>query len=220
MQPDVYRPHEAASGRPHKAANQNYTAVVRTCSVDGCDRRHLARGWCHTHYKRWQTTGDAQPDMPIIGRVEGDCTIEGCDRPRHRRLWCSSHYYRWRGTGDVQPDRPILTTTQAAAAATAALELPPGSNRINGNGYVVRKLHDDDPHIAMASQTHGRWVLEHRYVMAASLGRDLNPAETVHHINGDRTDNRLDNLELWGSRHPKGQRAADPHCPTCTCREE
>lgn len=30
----------------------------RTCSVNGCDKPHHARGWCHTHYRRWQTYGE------------------------------------------------------------------------------------------------------------------------------------------------------------------
>lgn len=53
------------------------------------------------------------------------------------------------------------------------------------------------------------WVLEHRAAMSAALGRALLDEETVHHINGVRNDNRPENLELWSSRHPKGQRVSD-----------
>lgn len=53
------------------------------------------------------------------------------------------------------------------------------------------------------------YALEHLVVMEKSLGRAVSVFETVHHKNGDRLDNRLENLELWSSRHPKGQRVRD-----------
>ena len=69
-------------------------------------------------------------------------------------------------------------------------------------GYVGVWIAPDDP-LASLRNVHG-YALEHRLVMARSLNRPLDSHETVHHKNGDRSDNRIENLQLRNGRHGKG----------------
>lgn len=72
----------------------------------------------------------------------------------------------------------------------------------NADGYAFAHA----PHHPRSR--HGR-VREHILVMEKALGRYLLPEEEVHHLNADKADNRLENLELWTRSHPAGSRVTD-----------
>lgn len=73
---------------------------------------------------------------------------------------------------------------------------PIGHIRLAMNGYEETKTQDG-------------WRLNHRVIMENFLGRKLSERENVHHKNGIKNDNRIENLELWVRPQAIGQRVED-----------
>lgn len=151
-------------------------------------------------------------------RFKQICSMEGCSSSvfSNKELpFCAEHKHRI-PTGSTKPrpaqvfdckhegcDRPHRALGYCDShynqfrefGFTRDLKLPTGKFT-NAQGYV--QVYVDD-----------RWQMEHRVVMAGILGRPLTKEENVHHINGVRDDNRPENLELWSSSQPSGQRVVD-----------
>lgn len=112
-----------------------------------------------------------------------------------------------RGTGSRQYcDRKCSQRSWEENGKPDKRKKPEGHKRHNsGSGYVY--VHA--PSHPQAQGKSYKYLLEHRLVMEKKIGRYLMVGENVHHINGIKTDNRPENLELWHARQPYGQRASD-----------
>lgn len=87
-----------------------------------------------------------------------------------------------------------------------------GGRKIRRDGYVFQRVPDDYPSPSYIS--HGtKYTLEHRLVMEHHLGRYLDPNEVVHHLDGNPTNNAIENLRLYSSQseHIRNGHGSDSH---------
>lgn len=98
------------------------------------------------------------------------------------------------GKGMSGPDNPMYGKTGALAPRWK------GGRKIRRDGYSFVVAPPGHPNPSYVKPSGIAYVLEHRHVMEQHLGRYLDPAEVVHHKDGDRTNNAIDNLELFASQ--------------------
>jgi hypothetical protein len=151
---------------------------MKICKVKDCFKKSKAHGFCSMHNHRNNRHGD-----PLGGTKFRDrnppkkCTIPDCNHKYLCNGLCRLHYERFRRHGD-----PIKTVRNT-----------PGNGHVSKQGYRGHRINT-------------KYFQEHRLIMEKHLGRKLLPfpQEVVHHIDGNRLNNDISNLQVMsGSEHTK-----------------
>jgi len=190
---------------------------MRLCEWPECGRPFSALGLCRIHYRRQREKADMDAPITVPALVciwpkcrrqrtvnglcqlhdirkklgtDMDAAVPGsvlsckwpkCERAHQAKGFCALHYSRQ--SRGLKMDAPIKEKKQTVWT-------------INRNGYLQGTIN-------------GKTALQHRYVWEIYHDIKLRPFENVHHKNGIRNDNRIENLELWTKPQPCGQRPED-----------
>lgn len=161
-------------------------------------------GFCQMHYARYrrgQLSLEGTVLAPLkkieypIGSV---CKVPGCTLAPVNKWMCNAHRQQCKAK-IIDEDGSKLRELRSGGK-----KRPQDWSKIL-DGYVLVLAPKGHPHARLDGS-----ILQHRLIMEQSLGRVLEDHELVHHKNGNRQDNRIENLELLDGRAKSGREGHPP----------
>lgn len=175
---------------------ENKSSDLRCCS---CSRRLTAKNRTLRNFAEGTLEN---PEVGDIRRIKDLGYKRG--NPYSKYIWvkcliCDKGYWVY-----LRHSKPATLLCRSCSAKEAKKRHPQprgeynknwkGGRRYTGDGHIEVKIPPESPFYSMVVQR--RYVLEHRLVMAKYLNRCLTSKELVHHVNGIKDDNRIENLQL------------------------
>lgn len=185
---------------------------MNQCMQCGCDIKGAGKVYCS---QKCNAAKRAEQHANRRAGIRRDCASCGksfCPPRNSPRATCSREcrYALVSATHKESGIKPTDTRTPEQRREQIKGANAPwwkGGRHRNDSGYVMVVAPDDFPFPSMLDKS--RRIREHRMVMALHLGRELARGEVVHHVNHDRTDNRLENLHLYASHSEHMRSHAD-----------
>ena len=175
--------------------------------LEGAQQTRFCSTACWYASRKWERNGDcAVCGQPFVKKYrEQVCCSRGCgnkyksaDREQVCPV-CGAVFERPHGKSRTYCSRTCAMTGRYRKGQVRAHA--DGATINHSSGYVQEKQG-------------GKWSMQHRIVMERAIGRKIRESERVHHKNGNRQDNRPENLELWtgvgtSKKDPPGVRLVD-----------
>ena len=170
---------------------------MKVCSVEGCNGKHKAHGYCSRHYQQWKKYGYIKYEERYLCNHEEQCKIKGCKNKPEEKLdgYCQKHYKQLKSEGLLKEKRwnniyynkedfilLIISKNEERYEILIDIDDYDKINQyswcISHDGYIVGHLENK------------KQVKLHRYIMNC-------PDElVVDHINHNKLDNRKSNLRV------------------------
>lgn len=138
-----------------------------SCKVEGCEGKHKGHGFCEKHLARLRRNGHLELLIAPAGAKTQQCSVDGCEKLISGKGLCETHRQRFKKYGD--------------AGSADLRRNKNGEGSINSKGYAVLYVK-------------GKYKKKHRLIVEKALGKQLAASAIIHHLNGNKADNRPCNL--------------------------